>query len=114
MSSPSSFLPGDLFLKFPELDSSNYEATFYWKPFVFDNHENADTIEHTITQLKELLIHAIVVNQNNSWIFISQPEVYYKDKSFDGTAFTTRHDVYSNDLIVKMDRQTNEVGGSWR
>lgn len=58
-------------------------------------------------------MHAVVCNQDQHWIFITQVEVYYKDKSLDDVAFTTKNDIFVDELEVKMTQQTNEGGGNW-
>lgn len=73
-----------------------------------DNHYNI-YIEFTVEPLKQLLTHAVIVNQNNYWIFISQLEVYYEYKAIDDVAFVTKSDTFVDELIVKMERQTNEA-----
>lgn len=113
MTCPSSFLPEALFSKFRDLDSSAYTAITDWEPVSLTGSATIESINHMIDQLSQLLMHAVIVNQNGCWVFVSQVEIYYKDKAVDDVAFITKHDKYVDELVIKMDMQVNEGGGSW-
>ncbi|CEG63664.1 hypothetical protein RMATCC62417_00774 [Rhizopus microsporus] len=96
-----------LFEKCPELDSSDFRAVVDWEPLV------DGSVDISIMQLKDLFIHAVVINQDNDWIFITQIEAYYKDKDVDDVATTSNLDEYPHEFTVKMEKLANERGGSW-
>lgn len=60
-----------------------------------------------------MLIHSIVINQKNDWVFITQIEAYVKDKSLDDVAIVTKFDEHPKMLTISMKNYTNDKGGSW-
>lgn len=111
--SPSSFLHRRLFDAFKEFDVAEYQAITEREPLTIDGKAEGQENDDTIKQLQQLLIHAVVVNQNNNWIFITQIAFYHKNKAVDDVAFVTKNDEYDDKLLVKMEKQENVGGGSW-
>lgn len=69
MIDPSSFLPSVFFDKFTEIDALDYKAIIDWNPSEKNSTiTTKETAELLISQLKELLVHCIVVNQKNDWV----------------------------------------------
>ncbi|KAG1633289.1 hypothetical protein G6F44_010446 [Rhizopus delemar] len=101
--SPKGFLPNIIFEKFPQL-FQEYQVIIDYQPF--DKHMmiNKQTIDVAIEKLKALLIHSFIVSQQNNWIFITQVEIYYKDKNIDDVAIISKLDQYANHLTINMEK----------
>lgn len=57
----------------PEL-SRDYKVVTYFK-------QNQVVTKQRIDEVKDLLIHSIIISQQNNWILITQMEISYHDRS---------------------------------
>lgn len=111
---PSNFLPRALLsFKLQEIDANNYAACIDWELYSPGWIPTPKSIEEAASTFSKILLNAVVLNQNNCWLLITQIELYFKDKSFDDVAFTTKNDNFVDELTITMDKQVNEGGGSW-
>lgn len=102
----SKFLPKNLFQKYQQLPQ-HYKVINDSEPF--QDTENNDKI---IEQFVSLLIHSIIITQQNNWILITQIEVYVKDKTVDDVAFVDKFDDYKHPLKIYF-RKLQEGRGNW-
>lgn len=108
---PNEFLPTVIFEKFSDL-STNYKAIINSDPFPKNFIINQHTIKNAIEELRKLFIHCFVVTQENNWVFITQVEIYYKDRSVDDVAIVRNLDHYPDKLRINMEK-FQEGKGTW-
>ena len=65
---------------------------------------NKQTIDAAIEKLKAFIIHSFIVSQQNNWIFITQVEIYYKDKDIDDVATVSKLDEYTDSLTINLEK----------
>lgn len=66
---------------------------------------NSNNITSAISTIKAPLLNSIVISQQSNWILITQIEFYYKDTEIDDTAMVNKHDKYSNQLEIAMEKR---------
>jgi hypothetical protein len=101
--SSKDFLPNIIFEKFPQL-SQEYQVIIDYQPFDKNMVINKQTIDVAIEKLKAFLIHSFIVSQQNNWIFITQVEIYYKDKDIDDVATISKLDQYTDNLTINLEK----------
>lgn len=99
--SPKDFLPNIIFKKFPQ-PSQEYQIIIDYQPFDKNMVINKQTIDVAIEKLKAFLIHSFIVSQQNNCIFITQVEIYYKDKDIDDVATISKLDQYTDNLTINL------------
>lgn len=86
---PQDFIPAEIFRFFPEI-RGDYRLVASFK------HIAQDSIDDVIASIKDLLLHAILVPYEGSWLLIPQVEAYYHEKEVDDVAQNDSHFPYSN------------------
>lgn len=71
------------------------------------------TIDEAIGNLKDCLIHSVVLSKQNNWVFITQFEAYYHDKDVGDVAQVNENDTRSQQLEIDMVK-CQEGRGSWQ
>lgn len=110
MFDPNEFLPSNLFEKLPGL-AREYRVVTDFQPLDRNQVVNKQAIDDAKEKLMVLLMHSIIISQQNNWVLITQMETYYHDSSIDDVAFV-KLDRFVNKLHISM-QKCQEGRGAW-
>ncbi|CAO3616668.1 unnamed protein product [Mucor hiemalis] len=100
--SPADFIPREIFQKFKTLPK-NFKLVMPFRLFEEDS-ISVDAVETAISQMKALLVHSIVLTQENNWVLATQVEAYYHDKSMDDVAQNDKSFKFPDKFEVALEK----------
>lgn len=79
---PADFVSEIILHKFPGLNTTGYKLMIPFRLFEKDKLTLVE-VEISIQKMKTLLLHAIIKNQENNWMLITQEEIYFHNQQID-------------------------------